>query len=167
MKQIGAPPQSQKPLDASGFFSSVWYRFFLNLYDQAKKTNDLETSVNFSSGGQDGAGSNSEIGKKIDEIETRLLFETGGKDLTKRLDELEIALLFGSSGAVLTSDERNKLNNLSASGVIPYKIYDGKSVILNSYEYLKVEFTGEYIIEGTGSLILNGNSFLAVSGGGI
>jgi len=139
----------------------------MKMYAQMNKTNEIETTVNFSSGGQDGAGSNSEIGKKIDELETRLLFENGGKDLSKRLDELEIELLFGSSGAGLTSDERSKLNNLSASGVIPYKIYDGKSVILNSYEYLKVEFTGEYIIEGTGAIILNGNSFLSVTGGGI
>ena len=53
------------------------------------------------------------------------------------------------------------------SGVISYKIKDGETVQINDYEYLNIEFTGEYIIEGTGSLKLNGNSFLSVSGGGI
>ena len=53
------------------------------------------------------------------------------------------------------------------SGVISYKIKDGETVQVNDYEYLSIEFTGEYIIEGSGMLKLNGNSFISVTGGGI
>lgn len=141
MQQIGAPPQSQKPLDERGYFNVIWCSFFMKMYDQMNKTNEIETIVNFKSDSQYGAGSNSE--------------------LSKRLDELEIELLYGSSG---TSSGETDLSEL---GIVPYKIYDTKSVVLNNYEYLNIDFTGEYIIEGTGSLVLNGNSFLVVSGGGI
>lgn len=167
MQQVGVPPQSQKPLDTNGYFSVIWHRFFMKMHQQMNKTNDIETSVNFSSSGQDGESSNSGLSKKIEELETRLLFLSSPESYLKKIEELEISLLFGDTGSGLSSAERNKLNNLSASGVHPYKVYDGKSVVLNNYEYLNIEFTGEYIIEGTASLMLNGNSFLAVSGGGI
>jgi len=56
---------------------------------------------------------------------------------------------------------------VATSVVVSYKIEDGETVQVNNYEYLSIDFTGEYIIEGSGSLELNGNSFLSVSGGGI
>jgi hypothetical protein len=168
MQQIDVPPQSQKPLDPSGYFSTIWHRFFLKMHAQMNKTNEVETTVNFSSSSQDGAGSNSELSKKIEELETRLLFLDSQKDISQRLDDVELALLFsGSNSGLATAEHIKKLNNLSASGVVPYKIEDGETVQVNDYEYLSVEFTGEYIIEGTGSLELNGNSFLSVVGGGI
>ena len=49
------------------------------------------------------------------------------------------------------------------TSVVSYKIQDGEAVQIDDYEYLNIEFTGEYIIEGSGILTINGNGFLMVS----
>ena len=56
------------------------------------------------------------------------------------------------------------LYNKARMGVISYKIKDGETVQIDKYEYLNIEFTEEYIIEGSGILTINGNGFLMVSG---
>jgi len=169
MQQSGVPPQGQKPLDEAGYFSVVWHRFFLKMYQQMNKTDALEVTTSFSSsGGGDGGGnSGSDLSKRVEELEAQLLFLDSQKDVSQRLDDIEIGALFSGSSGLATSEHIKKLDNLSASGVIPYKIENGETVQVNDYEYLSIEFTGEYIIEGTGSLELNGNSFISVSGGGI
>lgn len=103
MQQTGVPPQSQKPLDPSGYFSPVWHRFFLKMYAQMGKTNNIETTVNFSSSSsQDGIGSNSELSKKIEELETRLIFSGSQESYLKRIEELETQMLFNAAAKDLS-----------------------------------------------------------------
>jgi len=97
------PPQSQKPIDNSGFFSPIWHRFFLKLYKQANKTSAIETIISSApaSTGDEGGGSSSGSGNT--ELEAKLAFYESKPDLTSRVEELEVKIASLSAGKDLSS----------------------------------------------------------------
>ncbi|RLC34304.1 MAG: hypothetical protein DRZ76_02920 [Candidatus Nealsonbacteria bacterium] len=86
--KIGIPPLGQKPIDQLGFFSPAWHRFFLKLYDQAKKASDIEALLSSIKLPPD-------LTKKIEELEALLFFINNNSiDVIKeQIDEIK-ALLF-------------------------------------------------------------------------
>jgi len=75
-EQNEVPPQSQKPLSDNGFFSPIWHRFFLKLYRQANKTDDIQTEVSFSETSGGGSGVEA-INKHVDELEANQNIDSG------------------------------------------------------------------------------------------
>jgi len=47
-------------------------------------------------------------------------------------------------------------------GVIDYRVETGGGVTIDEYQYLDIKLVEQYIIEGTGTLTINGNGFLSV-----
>ena len=76
----------------------------MKMHEQINKTNSLETVMSFVSDSQGGAGSNSEVSKRIEEIERKLLFDNNiSPDLTKRVEELEIKSISDTPSKDLSS----------------------------------------------------------------
>jgi len=99
------PPQGQKPIDKSGFFSPIWHRFFLKLYKQANKTDNVESIISTmptSTGGDNGGGGSSS-GSNNDDLEARLSFDKTVPDLTNRIEELEAKIASLTSNKDLSS----------------------------------------------------------------
>jgi len=48
------------------------------------------------------------------------------------------------------------------NAITNYSIETGKSITINSNQYLDIRLVDQYIIEGTGTLAINDNGFLSV-----
>ena len=63
--------------------------------------------------------------------------------------------------ATMTEDDLETLIN-AGQGIVDYKLETGKDCTIKAYQYIDIRITGEYIIEGTGTLTIEGNGFLNV-----
>ena len=135
------PPQSQKPIDDSGYFSPPWHRFFLKMHAQANKSNDVEAIISTtpSAGGGEGEGSSSnsssidpqtalhfnnvspDLTKRLEELEAKLHSLAGAKDFTDRINDIELGAMFAKNTMPITIKKEIWLNaaGLKAPGAKP------------------------------------------------
>lgn len=147
------PPQAQKPLDEKGFFTSVWHRFFLKLYTQANKTNDVQSMMSTipSSGGGNDSGSSSS-GISTDDVQARLSFDNKSPDLTKRDEGIEARLLSINS----SNDILSKIKDLEIQSLFHRKSnVPKKEMVLSDGTYT----AGSVAVGGKVTININGTNY--------
>jgi len=91
-----------------------------------------------------------------------LAFNDGGATITQVKDEDDMV---SDSPTVLSTQQSIKKYVDKNGEIISYRIATGESVAIEDYEYLRVfDECGQYIVEGTGVLTINGNGVIYIEG---
>ena len=156
MAKILKPPIAQKPITQAGYFNQVWSRFFLGIETESEKvqSNNIQQSMTLT-GLQ---SSIAEVKEQLTDIFIKVLFiENTQFDYNSNIQDINKQLNAFNINEIA---ENSEVYDFPQYSVTSYKIEQDDEVNIEAYQYLLIQETNSYIIEG--SLYITDNGFLKV-----